>query len=89
MLTRSMASELGPSNIRVNSVCPTYMETPLTADYIKRTPEVFKEIFNRATIKRFLKPTEVVDSILFLSSPAASMINGTALNVDGGYVAAS
>ena len=87
MLTKSMAVELGPT-IRVNCVCPTYMITPLTKKYITEFPERFDGILNRAPIKRFLEPSETADSVIFLSSPNSSMITGTSLDIDGGYVVA-
>jgi len=87
MMTKSMAVELGPS-IRVNAICPTYMITPFTKDYIAQNKERFDALLQRAPIKRFLEVSEAVDSIIFLSSPASAMINGIALDVDGGYVAA-
>lgn len=86
MLTKNMAVELGPT-IRVNCICPTYMITPLTTEYIKQNPERFEGMLNRAPIKRFLTPAEAADSIMFLSSPASAMITGVSLDVDGGYCA--
>jgi len=85
MLTQCMALELGSSNIRVNAVCPQYMITPLTKDYIEKNPEKFDAIIDRQANKRFLTPQETADSVIFLSSPASSMITGQALNVDGGF----
>jgi len=85
MMTQCMALELGSSNIRVNAVCPQYMITPLTKDYIEKNPEKFDAIIDRQSHKRFLTPQETADSVIFLSSPQSSMITGQALNVDGGY----
>jgi NAD(P)-dependent dehydrogenase (short-subunit alcohol dehydrogenase family) len=85
MLTKCMALELGPKNIRVNAVCPQYMITNMTREYIGAHPDTFETIINRQAIKRFLKPEETADSVLFLSSPSSSMITGHDLYVDGGY----
>jgi L-xylulose reductase len=87
MLTKSMAIELAEHNIRVNCVCPTYMITPLTKDYIEKNPEKFEGILNRQAIKRFAQPEETADSVIFLSGPGSTMITGEALGVDGGYLA--
>jgi len=61
MLTRFMAAELCAHKIRVNAVCPIYMVTPFTKDYIAKSPEIFDGVLNRAPIGRFLEPAETVD----------------------------
>ncbi|KAI1056535.1 hypothetical protein LB507_001799 [Fusarium sp. FIESC RH6] len=79
-LTRSDAIDYAKHQIRVNCVCPGVIETPMTADVPEDDPAV-----QTAVMKRKGTPQEVADAVLFLSSPKASFIQGTALSVDGGY----
>jgi NAD(P)-dependent dehydrogenase (short-subunit alcohol dehydrogenase family) len=84
MLTKSMSLEFGPHQINVNCICPTYMITDFTKEYIDKNPERFEQILNKQVIKKFLEPVDAAKSVLYLSSDAASMINGTSLDIDGG-----
>jgi len=85
-LTKAMAVELAPHNIRVNSVGPTFIETPMTAPYF--TNEAFRaDTLSRIPLGRLGKAEEVADAVLFLVSPAASLITGAGLVVDGGWTA--
>jgi NAD(P)-dependent dehydrogenase (short-subunit alcohol dehydrogenase family) len=85
-LTKALAVELGPQNIRVNSVAPTYVETPLTAPFFA-DPAFRQATLARIPLGRLGQIDEVVNAVLFLASPAASLITGTSLRVDGGYTA--
>jgi L-xylulose reductase len=82
-ITRVMALELGPFGIRVNSVNPTVTMTPMGvlawSDPAKADP-----VKARIPLGRFLDPDEIAETILFLLSDAASMINGVSLPIDGG-----
>ena len=82
-----MAVELGPK-IRVNAVCPTAMITSFNREFVSKNTDFYSGILGRAAIQRFLDPKEAADAILFLSGPGSSMITGTSLNVDGGYLVA-
>lgn len=83
-LTRSIASELAP-NIRVNSVCPGAVETPMTAGFLRDASGVIApSIANRYAMKRPGEPTEIAAGILFLLSHEASFVTGVSLAVDGG-----
>ena len=85
-LTRAMAVELAPQRIRVNSVAPTYIETPLTRPFFE--DKVFlAETLRKIPIGRIGQPAEVAAGVLFLASDAASLITGTSLLMDGGYTA--
>jgi NAD(P)-dependent dehydrogenase (short-subunit alcohol dehydrogenase family) len=85
-LTKAMALELAPHGIRVNSLAPTFIETPLTAPMFAR-PEFSKWVHDRIPLGRLGTPEEVAAAALFLASPAASLVTGTSLIVDGGWTA--
>jgi NAD(P)-dependent dehydrogenase (short-subunit alcohol dehydrogenase family) len=85
-LTKALAVELAPLGIRVNAVAPTYVETPLTRPFLEN--EAFRgEVLQRIPLGRIGTVEEVVAAVMFLASPAASLITGTSLLVDGGYTA--
>jgi len=85
-LTKAMAVELAPQNIRVNSIGPTFIETPMTAPFFEK-PEFRKWVFDRIPLGRLGQLDEVASTIVFLASPAASLITGASLLVDGGWTA--
>lgn len=86
-LTMTMANELGPLGIRTNSVNPVVTLTPM-AERAWSDPEKAAGMLARIPLRRFARPDEVADAILFLLSDAASMINGVIMPVDGGFRAA-
>ena len=85
-LTRGMSLDLAKYNIRVNTVCPTFVVTPMTKKFLKN--QKFKrETLNNIPLGRFAELSEVSSAVVFLASDAASMITGTSLLVDGGWTA--
>lgn len=89
-LTRQMAIDYAPHNIRVNCVCPGAVLTPLLDDYITSTadPEQTRRFLGeRCPQGRIGRPEEVANTILFLASDESSYITGVALPVDGGLTA--
>lgn len=86
LLTKVMAVEWGPHNIQVNAVAPTVILTPMAeqawADKAKRSAMLAK-----IPLGRFGYPADVSGAVLFLASPAADLITGEVLTVDGGYTA--
>jgi len=86
-LTRMMALELGPHNIRVNSVNPTVVLTPM-GELGWSKPEKRDPMIAKIPLGRFAKPIEVAHTIAYLLSDYSSMINGAILPIDGGYLAA-
>lgn len=85
MLTKMMALELGSKNIRINSVNPTVVMTDLGKSAWS-DPVKADTVLSRIPLRRFAEVSDVVQPILFLLSDAASMVNGSCLPVDGGYV---
>jgi NAD(P)-dependent dehydrogenase (short-subunit alcohol dehydrogenase family) len=85
-LTKAMAVELAPSGIRVNSVAPTFIETPMTRPMLEDA--AFRESVNASIpLGRVGQPEDVVGAVLFLASDAARFITGDSLKVDGGWTA--
>ena len=85
-LTKAMAVELAPHNIRVNSVAPTFIETPMTAPMLAK-PEFKAFVDSMIPLGRIGQPEDVAAAVIYLASPAASMVTGTSLLVDGGWTA--
>ncbi len=85
-MTRALAVEWAKQNIRVNAVAPTYVKTPFIAELMK-SPELVAEIERMTPMGRLAEPEEVAAAVLFLASPAAAMITGQILAVDGGFLA--
>jgi NAD(P)-dependent dehydrogenase (short-subunit alcohol dehydrogenase family) len=81
--TRSLAMELGPSGIRVNSVAPGVVDTELWAKN-KAIPGVVQTIEGQTPLRRWASPEDIADVIVFLASDAARFITGETIAVDGG-----
>ena len=85
-LTKAMAVELAPLNIRVNAVAPTFLDTPMTAPFLAN-PEFRDWVMSRIPLGRLGRADEVAAAIVFLASSASSLITGASLVVDGGWTA--
>tara|TARA_Y100000768_G_scaffold108267_1_gene79534 strand:+ start:931 stop:1698 length:768 start_codon:yes stop_codon:yes gene_type:complete len=85
-LTKGMSIDLAKHNIRVNTICPTFVVTPMTKKFLKNK-KFKKETLNNIPLGRFAELSEVASAAVFLASDAASMITGTSLLVDGGWTA--
>ena len=85
-LTKGMAIDLAKYNIRVNTVCPTFVVTPMTKKFLKNK-NFKKETLKNIPLGRFAELSEISSAVVFLASDAASMITGTSLLVDGGWTA--
>jgi len=83
-MVRSLASELGPTGIRVNGIAPGWIETPMLAQALSGDQERTNKILARTPQKRFGAPVDIGWAAVYLSSPAASFVNGVILPVDGG-----
>ena len=85
-LTKGMAIDLAKYNIRVNTVAPTFVVTPMTKQFLKNK-QFKKDFLNNIPLGRFAEMPEISSAVVFLASDAASMITGTSLLVDGGWTA--
>jgi NAD(P)-dependent dehydrogenase (short-subunit alcohol dehydrogenase family) len=83
-MVRSLASELGPDNIRVNAIAPGWIETPMLEQALNNDPERRQKILSRTPQRRFGRPEDIGWAAVYLSSPAASFVNGSVIVVDGG-----
>lgn len=85
--TKAMAVELGEFGIRVNSICPTFVETDLAKDFLSDTS--FREdVEKRICLNRLGTVEDVANAAVYLASPASGLVTGAALKVDGGWTAA-
>ena len=86
-MTRALAWELGTAGIRVNTVCPTFIETPMTAGMLEQ-PGFRDWVCARNALGRVGRLDEVMGAIVFLASDASSLMTGSALMLDAGWTAA-
>ena len=86
-MTRALAWELGAAGIRVNTVCPTFIETPMTAGMLEQ-PGFRDWVCARNALGRVGQLEEVMGAIVFLASEASSLMTGSALMLDAGWTAA-
>jgi len=85
-LTKCLAVEWGQYNITVNAVAPTFINTPGTAEALEDS--AFRaDVLSRIALGRIGEPMEVASAVVFLASPAASLITGDTLLIDGGWTA--
>jgi NAD(P)-dependent dehydrogenase (short-subunit alcohol dehydrogenase family) len=85
-LTKAMAVELAAGGIRVVSVAPTFVITPMTQGMF-HDPEFKKFVYDMVPMKDLPKPEDIAQAVVFLASPAARFITGDSLRVDGGWTA--
>lgn len=83
-LTRSVASDLADGNVRVNSICPGFVDTPMT-EGVQDDEEFMQHIKNQTPLERLAEPEEIASVAAFLASEEASYITGANIPVDGGW----
>ena len=83
-LTRAAALDYAAQNIRVNAVCPGYIDTPMMGRFTGGTPEGRAKVISEEPIGRMGRPEEIANAVLWLCSDAASFVVGHAMVVDGG-----
>lgn len=86
-MTKALAWELGPHGIRVNTVCPTFIETAMTAPMLA-DPAFAEQVRTCIALGRLGRLDDVMGAFVFLASDASALVTGTALMVDGGWTAA-
>ena len=83
-LTRGMSLDLAKDNIRVNTICPTYVETPMVKNFFK--DKKFKKVaLDNIPLGRFATESDIATAVVYLASNASSMITGSSLIIDGGW----
>src|SRR5271157_5207048 len=90
LLTKAMAIDHGPQNIRVNCICPGDTDTPMLQDeasQLHEEPEPFLADAAKRPLGRIGKPEEIAQAVLYLASDVSSFVTGTAMVVDGGGLA--
>lgn len=85
-MTKSMAIEWGPRQIRVNTICPTFIRTPLT-EATFNDPERVAWITDKIKLGRVGEIEDIMGAVVYLASDASALVTGTALVVDGGWTA--
>ena len=85
-LTKGMALDLAKNNIRVNSICPTFVETPLVKNFFK-DKKFKKAMIDNIPLGRLATDSDIATAVVYLASNASSMITGSSLVIDGGWTA--
>ena len=85
-MTKAMAIEWGPQNIRVNTICPTFIRTPLTEQTFA-DPEKVAWIESKIKLGRVGEIEDIMGAVVFLASDASALVTGTSILVDGGWTA--
>ena len=86
-LTRAMALDHGPAGVRVNCICPGWIETPMSLPYLTENPGSRRFGEQIAPLGRIGKPEDVAEVALFLASDESRFVTGSAYGVDGGWTA--
>jgi len=85
-MIKALAIEWGPHNIRVNTICPTFIKTPLT-EVTFNNPERVEWIKSKIKLDRIGEIEDIMGSVLYLASSASALVTGSSLMVDGGWTA--
>ena len=85
-MSKALALELGPHGIRVNTICPTFIDTPMTHDWLA-APAFREQVLGKIALGRVGRVEDVMGAVLFLASDASALVTGSALVVDGGWTA--
>ena len=86
-LTKTVALEYGSRNIRVNAVCPGFIETPMLNRVTEASVKIRDQMIKMVPMRRVAQPSEIGDAVAWLMSDKSSYVTGIALPVDGGWVA--
>jgi NAD(P)-dependent dehydrogenase (short-subunit alcohol dehydrogenase family) len=83
-MTKAMAVDLAPYNIRVNTICPTFVETPLANSFLK-DPKFRESVLSKIKLGRVGKVNDLIGAIVLLASDASALMTGSAVVIDGGW----
>ena len=86
-LSKTIALEYASQNIRVNAVCPGFIETPMLERVTDASIKIREQLIKMVPMKRVAKPSEIADAVAWLLSERSSYVTGVALPVDGGWIA--
>ena len=84
--SKAMALDLAQPRIRVNTVCPTFIETAMTRPFMENR-EFMQDILNRIPLGHVGQPEDVTGAVLYLASDASRLVTGSSIKVDGGWTA--
>jgi NAD(P)-dependent dehydrogenase (short-subunit alcohol dehydrogenase family) len=85
-MTKAAAIDLGVHGIRINTICPTFIETPMVAGFLA-DPEFKEFVLSKIKLGRLGQPSDVTGAVVFLASDASALMTGTHIIVDGGWTA--
>ena len=85
-LTKGMAIDLAKHNIRVNSICPTFVETPMVKNFFKNK-DFKKSVIKNIPLGKVATESDIATAVVYLASDASSMMTGSSLVIDGGWTA--
>jgi NAD(P)-dependent dehydrogenase (short-subunit alcohol dehydrogenase family) len=85
-MSKAFALDLAPHNIRSNTIAPTFIETPLTRPFLE-DPDFRSSVLQKIKLGRLGTAEDLMGAVVFLASPAAALVTGTSLVVDGGWTA--
>lgn len=83
-LTKSVALEYAKQHIRVNAICPAFVETPMISSICEKNPKLRRRFESCQPVGRMGKPEEIANAVLYLLSDESSFITGSAFVIDGG-----
>ena len=83
-MTKTAAGEYAKMGIRINAVCPVFTHTPMVDDLLELDPSIKEKLVKTIPMRRFAEVSDMVNAILWLSSPSSSFVTGLALPIDGG-----
>ena len=85
-LTKAMAIDLAPHKIRVNSICPTFIETPMTKAFFQSS-SFLSDVLGKIKLGRLGQVEDLMGAITLLASDASAMMTGSSMIIDGGWTA--